>query len=89
MASDQQMHRVRFWVTGGDPRPVVWPPPGPFWCTGYRDSDEACVVAYVPSLEDVTALWPDAVEVDDMGVQPVTFSGRFQRPSWWEVSDAE
>lgn len=42
--------RLRFQANADDPRPVTFPPPGPWWCTGYAGDDSyAIVVAYLPN----------------------------------------
>lgn len=78
------MRRFRFFVPGEDPRPIEFPPTGPFWCTGYNDT-HCIVVAFAPDLDTLIRddHWPDAEEVDDMGEQEITFSGRFPKPDWW------
>ena len=80
--------RVRFRANEDDFRPVTWPPPGPFWCSGYGEG-YSIVVAYVPhgySDEQVKALWPEASEIDRMQTDvPIMFSDRFAKPSWWKA----
>lgn len=81
----QKMTRFRFYVPGDDPRPIAFPPSGPFWCTGYSDT-HCVVVAYAPDLDTLTSAthWPDAEDID-AGEEPEVphFSSRFQRPGWW------
>ena len=78
------MRRFRFYVPGNDGRPMKWPPVGPFWITGESDTHQV-VVAYAPDIETLTnaAHWPDAEAIDDGGEQPIVFTDRFRRPSWW------
>lgn len=75
--------RLRFRANEADYRPVTWPPPGPYWCTGYGDG-YATVVAYVRDGDDVTVWWPEASHVTG-GPDPdgPTFTDRFPRPDWW------
>lgn len=78
--------RVRLHVNLEDYRAVVWPPLGPYWCSGETDT-HAIVVAYVPhgtKDEGIRKFWPEAAEIDRMqnGV-PITFSDRFKKPDWW------
>ena len=79
------MLRVRFHANYNDSRPVKWPPPGPFWETGFAaDESYATVVAYVESEDQITEFWPEADEIDvyERDVEP-TFTDRFPRPEWW------
>lgn len=55
--------RYRFKTKSPDYRPVIFPPPGPFWCTGYGE-DYATIVAYFPPSEDLYKYWPEAEDVD-------------------------
>ena len=88
----RQLFRVRFFADPEDPRPVKWPPPGPFWVTGYtvggREGGRmqaAVVVAYVERLGQVREYWPEA-RIDTFEVvDEVKFSSRFPKPEWWEA----
>jgi hypothetical protein len=82
------VRRFRFYVPDSDGRPLTWPPPGPFWVSGWAylgESEWTVVVAYAPSLEVLKdpKHWPDAVEIADFGEQPITFTDRFPKPEWW------
>lgn len=91
-----QWTRCRFMLPGVvDYRPLSWPPPGPFWCSGYRiDGTEDApletpiVVAWLPPDMAATAdamgrWWPEAAEIEVLGqASEPTFTGRFLRPSW-------
>ncbi len=47
--------RLRFYEPNvDDPRPVLWPPPGPYWVTGYND-EHAVIVAFMREPEKVLA----------------------------------
>jgi hypothetical protein len=75
--------RVRFNANQDDYRPVTFPPPGPYWCSGYG-SDHSVIVAYVKTVEQVMEYWPDALNIDVMQRDvPISFSDRFPRPEWW------
>jgi len=91
--------RYRFRASPVDYRPVVWPPPGPFWCTGYGgvdldvdDDDEvpcgySIVVAYFPGDKtetDLKVFWPEATEITKQEENEITFTTRFKKPDWWE-----
>jgi hypothetical protein len=66
-----------------DPRPLVFDPRYPWWCTGYDgDGSYATVVAYLPAGEPLERYWDDASEVDADECDEPTFSGRFPRPEW-------
>lgn len=78
--------RVRFFANDSDYRTVVWPPLGPYWCSGYC-GDRSVVVAYVPhgtTDSQLNKFWPESEKIDRMqeGVN-IEFSDRFPRPSWW------
>lgn len=47
--------RMRFEANEADYRPIKWPPPGPYWCSGYLCGavGAAIVVAFIP-LDDST-----------------------------------
>ena len=78
--------RFRFLVPGEDGRPMTFPPEGPFWITGQSET-HTVVVAFSPDLATLTCpgRWPDAEDVEDQGEQEIEFSGRFQKPDWWEA----
>ena len=85
MNSEMGWLRVRFQANKDDPRPVTFPPPGPFWVTGYGDS-YAIVVAYVRELEEVEKFWPETKGQEFSFIQPrdeITFTDRFAEPEWW------
>lgn len=75
--------RVRFRADEDDFRPVVFPPPGPYWCSGYGNN-HAIVVAYVGTVDQIAGFWPEASEIVVMeeGVD-IAFSDRFPEPAWW------
>lgn len=74
--------RHRFHARESDPRPVTFPPPGPYWVTGYGD-DYAVVVAYLPPGVAVTTFWPEASNIDSEEVSEILFTERFPKPTWW------
>lgn len=43
------------------------------------------LVAYAPDMDTLTDdnHWPDAVEIEDLGEQEITFTDRFPKPDWW------
>jgi hypothetical protein len=79
-------NRIRFQANLEDYRPVVFPPPGPYWCSGSGDS-YSIVVAYMPAPLNVPELlkhWPEADRVEVMQRDTdITFSDRFAKPDWW------
>lgn len=81
---ENQFWRVRFYANEDDYRPIKWPPPGPFWCSGYGDG-RAILIAWVPNKKDLKEYWPEA-EVDEWSDfrQPIRFTDRFQQPDWWK-----
>lgn len=77
--------RHRFKTDPDDSRPVAFPPPGPWWRTGYTAGIEhAIVVAYLPKGEPLATWWPDAVEVETEEVAEIVYSSRFPRPDWFK-----
>ena len=78
-------HRVRFYMAVDDPRPVAWPPPGPWWISGYRLSDDAAVcIAWIRKKSELKKFWPEA-EVDEWYEPgPIEFSERFPKPDWYK-----
>lgn len=87
------MIRARFTVAveGGDYRPLQWPIKYPYWCSGYKLTgtvDEpqvgaAILIAFADQVEDITALWPEAADIEASEVAGVTFSERFPKPDWY------
>ena len=79
--------RYRFTLKHADPRPVKFPPPGPYWVTGYapdRRGDEwPILVAYLPVDGQIHDWWPEAEQVDTTEEAEITFTDRFPKPSWW------
>ena len=78
--------RIRFRANNDDYRPVIWPPMGPYWCSGYGD-DYSIIVAYIPhktTYNQLKEYWPEANNIDVMeeNVQ-IIFSNRFPKPNWW------
>lgn len=80
--------RVRFEVNTeecqGDYRPIPWPIPHPYWCSGESD-DSYILVAYVESVEQLMEQWPEAKNIDIMEseLDHYSFSSRFTAPNWF------
>jgi hypothetical protein len=68
--------RCRFRANETDPRPINWPPPGPYWITGYGDG-YSVIVAYCQTIEQVTEYWPEATDIDAAPKAGIEFSDRF------------
>lgn len=79
--------RIRIYVNLEDYRPIIWPPLGPYWCSGESDT-RSIVVAYVPSGatdSEIRKYWPEVKEVERMNeAVPLSFSDRFPKPDWWK-----
>lgn len=75
------MIRARFYCD--DSRPVKWPPPYPFWCTGETDNHEI-VVGYYDNEDQIYEYYPEAFNIISNEVDEIRFSDRFERPDWWE-----
>lgn len=90
----RKWRRIRFrsW-SADDPRPIKFPPPGPYWVTGYGGDDDnefATLVAYLPgdSADEIEHFWPetDLSAWDGYDFQwrdEIAFTSRFPRPEWW------
>ena len=74
--------RYRFKANAKDPRPVKWPPLGPFWITGHGEG-YATVVAYLPAGQLLTNFWPEACDIDSQEADEIVFTDRFPRPEYW------
>lgn len=81
------MKRVRFYVIADDPRPINFPPPGPYWISGQTmREDEYILVAFVNNEKEIYKFWPEAEKIDIMQEDvEVTFSDRFSEPEWWKA----
>ena len=75
--------RCRFHANLNDYRPVLWPPPGPYWCSGVGD-DYSIVIAYVRSEEQLMEYWPEASEIDSEERDEITYTDRFPKPKWYD-----
>jgi hypothetical protein len=75
--------RVRFHANEEDYRCIKFPPPGPYWCSGYGE-DYSVIVAYVKTEAQILEFWPDATEVEILQERDeIIFTDRFPRPDWW------
>jgi hypothetical protein len=80
--------RHRFHANPIDPRPVIFPPPGPYWCSGYggeagKEFRYATLVAYLPPDVPVTDYWPEAEQITSEERDAIRFTDRFPRPEWY------
>ena len=80
-----EWERHRFHANEDDYRPVIWPPLGPYWCSGYGD-DYSIVIAYLPKGQNLLDYWPEADNVDTEDRNEITFSDRFPCPKWWDAN---
>jgi len=81
------MFRARFKANADDYRPIKFPPPHPYWCTGYAGDDSySVIVAYVDNEDQIAEYWPEAEEID-MGrqVNKYVFTSRFPKPEWFAL----
>lgn len=80
-------NRWRFKAYVEDYRPIKFPPPGPYWCSGEGDGYHI-LVAYFPvekTWEDIMEYWPEGTDFDLMKSDcEITFSDRFAKPDWWK-----
>lgn len=82
-----QWIRYRFNTQEEDYRPVVFPPPGPWWCTGFNSNGHAVIVAYLPVEVYITDYWPEAEAIDVEFVDSIVFTCRFSAPDWWDTEN--
>jgi len=75
--------RYRFHANLDDPRPILFPPPGPWWESGFSD-DYAIVIAYLPPSIKLKKYWPEATKIDYSEEDKIEFTDRFPRPKWWK-----
>lgn len=75
--------RHRFKANLEDSRPVKFPPPGPWWETGFGD-DYSIVVAYLPYGEPVTNWWPEARDIESEITNEILYTSRFPKPDWYK-----
>lgn len=76
--------RYRFKANHDDYRPMRFPPPGPYWCTGYAvDESHATVIAYLPNNENLHDWWPEAADIDAEEVDDIVYTSRFPKPAWY------
>ncbi len=79
------MNRYRFKADGDDYRPMLFPPDGPYWCSGHAINDEySIVVAYAPDEASILKHWPEAQDITMQEDVEITFTDRFPKPDWWE-----
>lgn len=74
--------RHRFKTDPTDYRPVAFPPPGPYWCSG-QSENHSIVIAYLPKGESLLKWWPDAAELETEERDAILFTDRFPCPDWW------
>ena len=80
-------NRYRFQANLEDPRPIIWPPAGPYWVSGTGD-DHSTVIAYLPfgnKEDDLRKYWPEAAHITVDERDEITFTDRFPQPSWWPI----
>lgn len=79
------MIRARFKANYEDSRPVKFPPPYPWWESGFAaDESHSIVVAFADSEDQIREYWPEATDIEAVEVEGVTFSDRFTKPDWWK-----
>jgi hypothetical protein len=79
--------RYRFKTTSiDDSRPVEFPPPGPWWETGFSGDgvSYAICIAYLPAGKRLLKYWPEAFQIESDECDEITFTDRFPRPDWWK-----
>ena len=79
--------RCRFKTNEEDYRPISWPPPGPYWCSGSGDGFNI-VIAYVKTIEQLKEFWPEAADIDADERMEITYTDRFPKPDWYESDES-
>lgn len=84
-------YRIRFLQPTEDYRPIKFPPPGPFWCSGYACDElgeTPILIAYVKDPAQILEFWPEALFPEEQTFtqecEKVEFSDRFSKPDWWK-----
>jgi len=81
------MIRIRAEVNHDDPRPVDFPPPGPYWVTGSAGDDSyTVIVAYLENQNQLTEYWPEAKITSKKEVEEIQYTDRFPKPDWYNNS---
>ena len=75
--------RYRFKTRSEDYRPVLWPPPGPYWCSGEGD-DYWILIAWFPAQFQISDYWPEAEDLESTEEGPPIYTDRFPKPDWIE-----
>jgi hypothetical protein len=79
--------RHRFYSHHADSRPVRYPPPGPWWCSGSTDDENGeiqIIVAFLPEGYEIKKYWPEVGEVSfSEPYGKIVYSDRFAKPEWW------
>lgn len=79
--------RSRFKTNSADPRPITFPPPGPWWHSGAGNDEKgsySVVICFLPGNVLVKDYWPDARDVEsEGGADVLVFTDRFPCPAWW------
>ncbi len=81
--------RARFYVTDEDYRPVKFPPPGPYWCSGFTMDGKSILIAYVRNKNQLDEFWPNFIEESYTTESEIKYSDRFAKPEWYEASSAK
>lgn len=87
--SDKTWRRYRFHTDARDCRPTKFPPPGPWWRSGFNSNDNPILVAFLPVDSDLLEFWPEAFLIEYDECDGPTFSGRFPEPEWWKELKAK
>jgi len=75
--------RCRFKAAADDYRPMKFPPPGPYWCSGQND-DSSTLIAYVRTEDQIIEHWPEAEDIEVTEQEEIVFTDRFPKPTWFK-----
>lgn len=74
--------RVRFFANSEDYRPIKFPPPYPYWCSG-ETGNSWVLIGYFDNEDQIYQFWPEAKIDFKQEVTEIKFSDRFPKPDWW------
>jgi hypothetical protein len=82
MSDNPKWIRHRFKTKSEDYRPLVFPPPGPYWCSAGFEPPFT-LIAYLPPEVDLLKYWPEAEHIDSEEEDSIIYTSRFPKPKWW------
>lgn len=83
-----QWEQHTFLTPADDPKPVQWPPPGPYWI-GEKEilGKYTQVVAWIKRDKELTDHWPKARYDRYRLCFHIHFTRTLPKPDWWPLED--